>query len=118
VAQFLQSLIEKLTALDTEIFLRSEAAKGSAARGLATIAGAPGTAPFPDDRLPAGYIRPGARWFRRQLACFMADWPASGQIGCREKLQSGLNLAEREGFETPSLDNTTCSPTGLLYCCE
>jgi hypothetical protein len=64
---FVTAAAEKLAALDTEIFLRNEAAKGSAARGLATLARAPDTAPEPDDRLPAGYVRPRARRPRRSV---------------------------------------------------
>jgi len=35
---FVTAAAEKLAALDTEIFLRNEAAKGSASRGLKTLA--------------------------------------------------------------------------------
>ena len=58
---FVTAAAEKLAALDTEIFLRNQAAKGSAARGLATLARSPDAAPGPDDQLPAGYVRPRVR---------------------------------------------------------
>lgn len=58
---FVTAAAEKLAALDTEGFLRSEAAKGSAAHGLAVLSRAPDVAPEPDDRLPVSYVRPKAR---------------------------------------------------------
>ena len=61
---FVTAAAEKLAALDTEIFLRNEAAKGSASRGLKTLAQAPDTAPEAEDRIPAGYSRPRARRLR------------------------------------------------------
>jgi len=47
---------EKLAALDTEDFIRSEAEKGSAPHGLRTLARVPDVEPDADDRLPAGYV--------------------------------------------------------------
>jgi len=58
---FVTAAAEKLAALDTESFLKSEATKGSAAHGLATLARAPDVSPEPEDRLPAGYVRPRVR---------------------------------------------------------
>lgn len=58
---FVTAAAEKLAALNTEQFLKREAANGSAAHGLASLAQAPDVAPEADDRLPDGYVRPRGR---------------------------------------------------------
>jgi len=51
---FVTAVAEKLSALETEEYLKREAAKGTAARGLAILAKVPATVPEAGVELPGG----------------------------------------------------------------
>jgi hypothetical protein len=56
--RIMTAVAAKPSGSDTEILIRNKAAKASSAQGLKTLAQAPDIAPEPEDRIPAGYIRP------------------------------------------------------------
>lgn len=58
---FVTAVAEKLSALETEEYLKNQAAKGSVARGLKILSKVPKHAPAPGDELPANYVKPNAR---------------------------------------------------------
>lgn len=63
---FVTAVAEKLSALETEEYLKNEGAKGSAAQGFKILAKAPKRAPDPGDELPASYVKPAARKVNRR----------------------------------------------------
>jgi len=58
---FVTAVAEKLSALETEEYLKKEGAKGSAAQGLKILSKVPKRTPEAGDELPAKYIKRAAR---------------------------------------------------------